>query len=146
MNKIIRLIVVAFLVVLLGIIRMNQTQLFYDPLLDFFANDALDKKLPEYNAFQMYANIIYRYLVNSSISVAILYLLFWNKQVLISSMKIYAVAGFLTLIFYIFLVETGFPLGETFTFYVRRILIQPLLLFILLPSFYLEQNFTKGKN
>ncbi len=130
-------------IILLVLIRNFQSSLFYDPFLEYFANDAADKVLPNYDAFTLYANVMLRYAINATISIVIIALVFWNKSITISAIKVYTVLGIVVMMVYIVMIENHFPMGEKVLFFMRRLLIQPLVLLILLPAYYFIQQRAK---
>jgi len=102
MSKYLRFLGVGFFFFLLILVRAFQSKLFYDPFINYFKNDYLHQVIPKFNSFKLYLNIFFRYLLNSLISIGIIYLLF-QKQFLKFSLQFYAIA-FVILIFLLFIV------------------------------------------
>ena len=134
---------IALLVILLAAVRLFEESLFYDPLTYFFKSDYLTGKIPEMNFGLLTLNLIFRFIINSLISLAIIYVAFRDKQIMKFSGILYAllfVLGFSVFFYLILNLENEHYLA---LFYVRRFLIHPLFLLILLPAFYyyrLRQN------
>jgi exosortase F-associated protein len=128
-------------VVVLGIllicVRIFETSLFYDPLLDFFKHTR--KVLPEYNGLRLFGGLALRYFLNSIISLGILWLVFKDAQVVKLSAALFALF-FVLLAALLFVVMAMDDPGLLLVFYIRRFLIQPLLLILFLPAFYYQKH------
>ena len=145
MNKCIRYIFTAVLIFGLILVRKYEDILFYDPFLAFFKGDFLNKEFPEYDLARISIHIIFRYLLNSILTLGIIGLLFWSwKYVKFTALVL---LGFLLILLplYLFMIESEFSIGENLGFYIRRFLIQPMVLLILIPAFY-YQKFLKNQN
>ena len=140
MNKWLRYLGIAFLFFLLILVRGFSKKLFYDPFISYFENDYLHKNIPGFGTFKLFFHLFLRYLLNTIISLAIIYLAFLNKRLLHFSVKFYTIAFFVLAIVYYFLLRSGLHNGYLFTFYVRRFLIHPVFVLILLPAFYYQKR------
>lgn len=128
-----RILTVVCLILFLLAIRYFQDDLFDDPLINFFKSDFSDKPLPVINNTSFYASMFLRYFLNTLASLAIIFVIFREKSYLIFSTIIYALAFLLlTLAFwYVYHYQSSNYLA---LFYIRRFLIQPLFLLILIPG------------
>lgn len=145
MSKWIRYIFTAVLIFGLILVRKYEDILFYDPFLAFFKGDFLNKEFPEYDLVRISIHIIFRYVLNSILSLGIIGLLFWSwKYVKFTALVL---LGFLIILLpiYLFMIESEFSIGENLGFYIRRFLIQPMVLLILIPAFY-YQKFLKNQH
>lgn len=145
MNKWIRYTLAAVLIFGLILVRKYEDILFYDPFLAFFKGDFLNKEFPEYDLARISIHIIFRYLLNSILTLGIIGLLFWSwKYVKFTALVL---LGFLLILLplYLFMIESEFSIGENLGFYIRRFLIQPMVLLILIPAFY-YQKFLKNQH
>ncbi|MCF7567583.1 exosortase F system-associated protein [Sabulilitoribacter arenilitoris] len=129
----------ALLFVLFGlliVIRWFENELFYDPYLGFFKSDYLYADSPSVEIFKVTAFTILRYALNTLISLTILFVIFKDKSVIKFSGFIYAIAFILLIAAYLYFVLN--PKQDTYYmfFNVRRFLIQPIILILLLPAFY----------
>lgn len=140
MKKAWKYIAIGFLFGLLVLIRAFENQLFYDPFLNFFKNDYLQSNIPEYNAWLLFLNHIFRYALNMLVSLGIIYIAFENKHVLKFSLGLYMVAFVILVSLYFYLIQHNLAEDYLLTFYVRRFLIQPLFVLILLPAFYYQRK------
>lgn len=128
------------LVVLLIGVRAFETQLFYDPFLSYFKQEYVNLPFPELNNFKLALHLSFRYFLNSIISLALLWVLFRDKEMI-------AFAGFLYLIFFVLLLLIFFVVlhlygeqSKMLLFYIRRFLIQPLFILLFIPAFYFQNQ------
>ena len=136
MTKTTRYIVIAFGILLLMLIRYFEDSLFYDPFLQFFKSDYLYIDSPRRETFKLTLFTTLRYLLNTSISLGILYVVFREKSVIKFSVILYTVAYVILLIAFLYFVINPRQEDYYLFFNVRRFLIQPLILIVLLPAFY----------
>ncbi|MBA5629384.1 exosortase F system-associated membrane protein [Moheibacter lacus] len=143
MNKWLRYFLAAVLIFGLILVRKYETELFYDPFLLYFKTDFYSGKFPDYDLGKLILNHLFRYFLNLLLSVWIVGLIFWRKDYV--KYTILIGVGFLIIFLplYLFFLETQFSLGVNYGFYVRRFLIQPVLLLLLIPAFFYHQQKTK---
>lgn len=140
-SKAIRIVGVLFLFLLLVLVRLFETELFYDPLIPFFKQDYLLKKVPDVNVTLLLLNIVFRYLINTVISLTILYVVFKDKDMIKFSLFLYALALVILLSWLGYLVlNASVESNYNLLFYVRRFLIQPIFILLLLPAFYYHKH------
>lgn len=139
MRKSVRILLIVMLFLMLILIRAFVQPYFYDPLLDYFKHDYLYTSIPELNYGAYFLNIFYRYALNTIISLGIIYFIFNNLKILYFSMKFYVFAFVILGMMLFVLLNFNETHSYLLTFYVRRFLIQPLFVFILLPAFYYQQ-------
>lgn len=129
---------ILFLVVLLLSVRFFEQNLFYDPLLLFFKSSS-NEVLPQYNMRQLLLGYFFRYTLNAVLSLAILWLVFKDIAVVKVTTMLYGLLfALFTVGLYILLSMDAPPLKGVF--YLRRFLIQPLLLLLFLPAFYYQKH------
>ena len=121
----------------LVLIRMYENTLFYDPLIDYFKGDYLNSSLPEIEYLKYFGYILFRYVLNTVLSLAIIHILFKDFRILKFSLKFYILLFIILVSFLIILYQIIDV--KMLIFYVRRFLIQPIFLFILVPAFYYEK-------
>lgn len=121
---------------LLILIRLFENELFYDPYLVFFKNDYLYADSPNVEFFKLIVFTVLRYVLNTVISLAILFVFFKDKSIIKFSTFIYLIAFIILIAMYLYFVFN--PKQETYYifFNIRRFLIQPVILILLLPAFY----------
>lgn len=145
MNKYIRYTLVFLMFVLLIVLRAVASKLFYDPLISYFKNDYLYAKLPEINNWKLIINMLFRYVANTLISLVVIWLLFQKQELLKFSVFFFLVAFIILITIFFFLLKNNFESGYLLPFYVRRFIIHPMFLLLLLPAFY-YQEFNSNKN
>jgi len=135
-NNLFRWLAAVFTAILLLAVRTMENQWFPEPLIDYFARDRyLSEPLPRISAAG-FLTVLWRYAVNSVLSVTLLFLLFHNRFLTRMAIKIYTAAGIILAFLYLLALYTYQPAHYQFLFYIRRLLIHPVLLFILIPAFY----------
>jgi exosortase F-associated protein len=144
MNKLTRLLIIVILFVLLIVIRGYVAPYFYDPLNDYFKNDYLNAPLPEIEFSTYFIHLFLRFVLNTIVSLALIYLFFMNKKLLVFAVKFYGFSFLLLVLTLYLLLKFNIKDLNMFIFYVRRFLIQPLFVLILLPAFYYQ--ILKGNN
>lgn len=136
MGRLYKYIILGVLFLLLVLIRFFEHDLFYDPYLVFFQNDYLYLDSPRREVFKLTLFTSLRYLLNSIISIAILYVAFCDKTIIKFSTVVYGLAYVILLLIFLYFVINPRQEDYYLFFNVRRFLIQPLILLILLPAFY----------
>ena len=139
-NKIVKIVALVFLIGLLIAVRAFESSLFYDPFIDYFKEEYSNLPYPQLDSMLFYLNLIFRFTLNSVISVLILYVIFDE----ISMIKF---SGSLLFMFLIVLLFSMFLLlnysdesQKMILFYVRRFLIQPIFLLLFIPAFYYQKK------
>lgn len=136
MGKYTRFIWLMVLGLLLILIRFFEDSLFYDPYLQFFQNDYLYIDSPRRETLKLVLFTTLRFVFNSAISLGILYVIFKDKSVIKFAGLIYGVAYIFLLFAFLYFVINPKQEDYYLFFNIRRFLIQPLILVILLPAFY----------
>jgi exosortase F-associated protein len=144
MKKEIRIILILLLLALLVLIRAFEKELFYDPLIVYFQNDYLYTSIPDVNVWKLIVDILFRYTLNSLVTLGIIYLAFQKKKFVKFSGFFLMLAFMLLIVVFAFLLRNDFKNGYLLPFYVRRFLIHPLFLLLLFPAFY-YQKLNKNK-
>lgn len=139
MDRIVRILIIMVLFLALVLVRAFQHELFYDPFIEYFRNGYLYDTIPVFSGSKLLLNLIFRYGLNTIISLAIIYVAFQNRDFLIFSIKFYFFAFILLVITFFIILKGELADGYLFAFYVRRFLIHPLFVLILLPAFYYKQ-------
>lgn len=136
MNSVIKMILLLVLFGSLILIRAFENELFYDPYLSFFKSDYLYIDSPRREILKLTLFTTLRYVLNSCISLGIIYLFFKDKNIVKFSALIYSFSFVILILIFLYFVIN--PQQEDYyTFFnIRRFLIQPLLLLLLLPAFY----------
>jgi exosortase F-associated protein len=139
MSKYLKIVLVFLLFVLLVAVRAFQTNLFYDPLIVYFKNDYLYTGIQNIVVWKLVVNMLFRYLVNSVISLGIIWVLFERKEYLKFASYFLMIAFVILITVFVILIKNNFESGYLLPFYIRRFIIHPLFLLILLPAFYYQK-------
>jgi exosortase F-associated protein len=133
-------VIVGVLILALILVRAFESKLFYDPFLKFFHGESQNKPLPDYDDFKLFLGLFFRYLINSVITISIVYLLFKETSIV-------KLTAFLLVVFFVVLITALFLIlnfsskpDYLVVFYIRRFLIQPLFLILFVPAFYYQRK------
>nr|WP_289666168.1 exosortase F system-associated protein [Flavobacterium panacagri] len=125
-----------------ALIRNFETQLFYDPFLNYFKDDFTDLPFPKYDVLKLFFGLFFRYFLNSLLSLILIYVLFQDRDIFQFSLFVYVF--FLVLLLTAFFIILGFfPDAGWLLFYVRRFIIQPILVLLFIPGFYYQLQKSK---
>ncbi|WP_418262119.1 exosortase F system-associated membrane protein [Flavobacterium faecale] len=134
-----RIVIGGIFVFLLVLVRVFESDLFYDPFLSYFEGDFINAPLPDYNAFYLFLGLLFRYSLNTIISLGLIFVLF-------RKIEFVKFAFFLYVLFFVLLVSCLFGLiyfygasHNWLLFYIRRFLIQPLFVLLFIPGFYYQR-------
>lgn len=136
MSKSSKYIILVVLFGLLAAIRFFENELFYDPYLSFFKSDYLYMDSPRREVFKLTAFTTLRYILNTIISLGILYVFFKDKDIIKFSALVYGIAYLVLLALFLYFVLNPKQENYYLFFNIRRFLIQPIILLLLLPAFY----------
>lgn len=137
MKKTFKILLLLVLFGLLVLVRFFEAELFYDPLLYFFKQDYLNNLVPDVEFVKLLLHTSFRYLINTLISLLILWVAFRDKDAIRFSIVLYVLAFVILLPWMAWLISKATPESNyNILFYVRRFLIQPLFVLLLLPAFY----------
>jgi len=141
LNKILehkfKILIAVIVVLCFGIIRAFENQLFYDPFLDYFEKDFKNLPIPQVDLFKLFSALLLRYILNSILSLFLIYSLFQDKEILKFSTFLY---GFFLVVLFLllFIILHYFPAANWPLFYVRRFIIQPIFVILFIPAFYYQ--------
>lgn len=140
MNKYKKYIWLFFLFGFLILIRAFENFLFYDPYLKFFHNDYLYIDSPRREVLKLTLSTTMRYVINTLISLAVLYVFFKDWSIIKFSAIIYSISYLILILLFLYFVMNPRQEDYYIFFNIRRFLIQPLLLLLLLPAFYYQRK------
>jgi len=128
----------------LSLVRFFEESLFYDPLLLYFKGGYLEEnQLPALKLGRIFVSISFRFWLNTIISLLILYVAFTEIAIIKFSLLFYAIVYIVLLSAYFYLLHNYEPDRYLALFYIRRFLIQPLFVILLLPAFYYQSQVRK---
>lgn len=137
--------IIALLFAALVGVRALQNHLFYDPLIPFFKGDFKTQILPGIHVWLYCLSMTFRYLINAAIGLSIIYVAFKSINHIQFAALVFALALIILLPLLIYAIHWPQE-GHTLLIYVRRILMHPILLFVLLPALYFQDQIQKKKS
>ncbi|WP_068824196.1 exosortase F system-associated membrane protein [Wenyingzhuangia fucanilytica] len=140
MKRWMRFILISLLFFLLILVRAYEKTLFYDPLEKYYEHDYLYLPLPEVNTYQLFVSYFFRYFINSIISFAILKVAFPHRSFIRTIASFYALAFILLSTVLFSLIIFNIDVGYLFPFYIRRFIVHPVFIIVLLPFMYLMRK------
>jgi exosortase F-associated protein len=133
----------AFLLILLVLflvgIRAFENQLFYDPFLTYFERDYKILPLPEFDSVRLFFGLLFRYILNTIVSLGIVYVLFKEIELVKFASILYAMFFLVLIIAFYCIIYFYTNQNNLILFYVRRFLIQPILVLLFIPGFYYQK-------
>jgi exosortase F-associated protein len=144
MSRFLKFLLISLLILGLILIRFFEDVLFYDPYLSFFENDYLYIDSPRREVAKLVAFTILRFILNTVISLTLLFLIFKDRSIIKFSVIIYGIAFVFFMMCYLYFVIHPRQEDYYLFFNVRRFLIQPLILILLLPAFYYHKLKTES--
>ena len=136
MSSLPKIIAVGVLASLLVLIRVFENELFYDPYLLFFQDDYLRMDYPNSGSLEVNRFHNIRYVLNTVISLGIIYVIFRDKSMVKFAGILYVIALVILLMLFLYFVLNPRQEDYLMFFYIRRFLIQPIFLLLFLPAFY----------
>ena len=126
-------------------IRMVEGDLFYDPFLEYFHEANKQIAVPEFVWSKLITNHLFRFLLNLICSAIILQAIFNNKKWTVQGIVLMILVFAITFPVYLYCLHTELEIGYLFTFYMRRFVIQPIILLLIIPLFYYRKMLLKSK-
>jgi exosortase F-associated protein len=140
MSRPVRIVITIILFGLLFLIRAYETELFYDPLIVYFQNDYLYKPIPDIDSWRLTVDLLFRYSLNSLVTLGIVFMIFRKKKYVKFAGFMLMLAFMLMIVIFALLLRTNFESGYLFPFYIRRFIVHPIFLLILLSAFYYHRQ------
>ena len=124
--KPLRILLVIFGIFGLIGVRMVEESLFYDPFLNYFHAADKNAQFPDFEWTKLIFNYLFRFSLNLALSALIVHFIFkkkeWTMQAVVLMLLVFAI---------------------TFPIYMRRFVIQPLTLLLIIPLFYYRKQLLK---
>jgi exosortase F-associated protein len=131
---------IVLLIALFAVIRMFENQLFYDPFLDFFKSEFQLMPLPTFDGFRLFLSLFLRYLLNSIVSLAIIYVAFKEVELVKFSAVLYGIFFVILTIVFFSIIHFYGNTNNLLLFNIRRFLIQPIFVLLFVPAFYYQKK------
>ena len=139
MDKKYRIAIILLLFLALILVRAFESVLFYDPFILYFEDDFLHSPIPVFSGRKLLLSMTSRYMLNALISLVIIHVAFQNWSFTRFSVKFYLFAYAVLAVTFFIILKGELANGYLFAFYIRRFLIHPLFVLLLLPAFYYKQ-------
>jgi len=144
MKKWVTILVVFLLIVALVGVRVIGSHIFYDPLIHFFHSASYQSTpLPEMNMWMFSISLFFRFVLNTVITLALIWTIFKKQELIKLTVVLYAFVFVILGSVLIWLVNFADFDQYRYLFYVRRILIHPVLTLILIPAFLYNERVAK---
>lgn len=127
-------------------VRMLEDKIFYDPFLDYFHTANKHAQFPDFEWIKLILNYLFRFLLNLIFSGIIVHFIFNNKKWTVQAVILMLIVFAITFPIYLYCISTKFEIGYLFSFYMRRFVIQPLILLLIIPLFYYRKKMNSGEN
>ena len=131
------------LVVALALVRGFENQLFYDPFLVFFKKDFIGVGLPSFNATWLFLSLLFRYSLNTTLSLGIIYVLFNDFGMVKFALVLYSFFFLVLILAFFYMVCLVKDVDNWLLFYIRRFLIQPIFVLLFVAGFYYQNQDAK---
>jgi exosortase F-associated protein len=126
---------IVLIVLALASVRLIGGRVFYDPLIAFFhIPDYQNYPLPEIEFWKFIGALVLRYAINSILTLSLVYIIFRKYDLVKLTTIIYALVFVVLVPLFLWWAWHAEPNQYRYLFYVRRILIHPILTLILIPA------------
>lgn len=133
------LLVITGICGLIGVRALEDT-LFYDPFLNYFHEANKNIEFPAFEWGKLTVGYLFRFVLNLLFSCVIIYGLFGNKQWTLQGAVMITIVFIISLPIYLYCISDRFGIGYLFSFYMRRFVIQPLIILLIVPMFYYRKQ------
>ncbi len=121
-------------------IRALEGSLFYDPFLDYFHEVDKNLPFPSFEWGKLILGYLFRFGLNLFFSCVIIHFMFKSKQWTMQGAILMTIIFVITFPIYLYCIVDRFEIGYLFSFYMRRFVIQPLILLLIIPMFYYRKQ------
>ena len=138
-----------FILVFAGIlglvsVRFLEDKIFYDPFLEFFKADYKVAQVPDFIWGKLMLSHFFRFALNLIFSAIVVHFMFLNKKWTLQAIALMTIAFLFFFPIYLWCLYSKMEVGYLFAFSVRRFVIQPIILLLIIPIFYYRKKL--GKN
>ncbi|MGJ8685604.1 MAG: exosortase F system-associated membrane protein [Nonlabens sp.] len=141
-SRIISAVMIVLLVMLLVFVRLFEVELFNDPLNDYYRSNFQFNDMPNISVWKVIAGTSLRFFFNMVISLWIIWFLYKKVSYINAALWVYLFAYGILILLFTLLLDADSDFMKMALFYIRRFLIHPILLFVLVAGFYFLK--TKG--
>lgn len=122
------------------VVRGVEENIFYDPFLGYFKSADHSAAFPEFVWGKLILSYLFRFLLNAFFSLWIFHFLFQNRDWTKQAAVLIALVFLIIFPIYLYCIYDQFQFGYLFSFYVRRFVIQPLTVVLIIPIFYYRKK------
>ncbi|BEV05477.1 exosortase F system-associated membrane protein [Chryseobacterium gambrini] len=137
-----------WVLVILGVlglvsVRILEDRIFYDPFLNYFHEANKNIPFPSFEWGKLISGYLFRFILNLLFSCVVIHFWFKNRQWTIQGAILITIIFAITFPIYLYSIYDRFEIGYLFSFYMRRFVIQPLILLLIIPMFYYRKQINK---
>ena len=125
-------------------VRFLEDKIFYDPFLAFFKGNYKVAQIPEFLWGKLIISHFFRFFLNLFFSAVVIHFMFLNKKWTLQAVVLITVAFLFFFPIYLWCLYSKMEVGYLFTFSVRRFVIQPVILLLIIPIFYYRKKLEKN--
>ncbi|MBL7880393.1 MAG: exosortase F system-associated protein [Chryseobacterium gambrini] len=134
-----------WVLVILGVlglvsVRILEDRIFYDPFLNYFHEANKNISFPSFEWGKLISGYLFRFILNLLFSCVVIHFWFKNKLWTIQGAILITIIFAITFPIYLYCIYDRFEIGYLFSFYMRRFVIQPLILLLIIPMFYYRKQ------
>ncbi|MEN2436447.1 exosortase F system-associated protein [Weeksellaceae bacterium A-14] len=137
------LMVVVGIAGLIGV-RVVEDRIFYDPFLEYFHEAGTHAVFPDFDWWKLISGCFFRFGLNLLFSLVIVFFLFKRKDWTVQAAVLICMVFAITFPLYLYCISTKFEVGYLISFYLRRFVIQPLVVLLIIPMFYYRKQLQKS--
>ena len=123
-------------------VRIFEDTLFYDPFLNYFHEATKNSAFPDFEWMALVSSHLFRFALNLLFSCIIIHFIFKNKAWTAQGALLIIIIFAITFPIYLYCISDRFDVGYLFSFYIRRFVIQPIILLLIIPLFYYRKQLT----
>lgn len=140
--------ILSWFLVIIGVcgligVRALEDKIFYDPFLNYFHEANKNIPFPDFECGKLIIGHLFRFILNLIFSCIIIHFIFKNKEWTIQGALLITIIFAITFPIYLYCIYDRFEIGYLFSFYMRRFVIQPLILLLIVPMFYYRKQIGK---
>lgn len=124
-------------------VRIFEYKLFYDPFLEYFHEADKTIAFPNFEWGKLIFGHLLRFILNLFFSCLIIHFSFKNKAWTLQGAVLITIIFLITFPIYLYCIHDRFQVGYLFSFYMRRFVIQPLIILLIVPMFYYRKQVLK---
>lgn len=137
-----------WVLVILGVlglvsVRILEDRIFYDPFLNYFHEANKNIPFPSFEWGKLISGYLFRFILNLLFSCVVIHFWFKNRQWTIQGAILITIIFAITFPIYLYSIYDRFEIGYLFSFYMRRFVIQPLALLLIIPMFYYRKQINR---